>query len=264
MPLRLLLLSLTLTATPPPGVTVTAELSAETMDLLVRHRLSPMLLREAAFTALCEGDPDAFPLMDKLAAVPTADRVRVVRATGELTLAWTQTPDFQNRYRTWRASSVPRRPQPPRKKAALLAEHEAERAQNRKEMEAALVGAPAEVAEEIRRKLDESQGALAAQDAAGDVEKQDQARYADELATWQDAQQAVPLDPARRVRALLEAFLTLTADVDFKARRDAEGEFEKPEYAQKGPTWRAAFAAGPEATAAARTFAQGWLARLPR
>lgn len=73
-------------------------------------------------------------------------------------------------------------------------------------------------------------------------------------------------DPNAQLRKRLQAFLDASAEVDFEAQLQGTGSyrtFVKPEYESRPPVWKMCFRAGPEATQAARSFAEAWIKELP-
>lgn len=73
-------------------------------------------------------------------------------------------------------------------------------------------------------------------------------------------------DPNVQLKKRLQAFLDTTADVDFQAKTTGLGSarrFASEEHESKPNEWKMCFRAGPEVTAAAREFAEQWLAELP-
>ena len=77
-----------------------------------------------------------------------------------------------------------------------------------------------------------------------------------------------PVDPNQLIARRLRQFLDDTADADFTARiiKLTDGpdgmEFVDPAYRAKSPTWQLAVLAGPEATKAARAAAEAWLGEI--
>ena len=86
--------------------------------------------------------------------------------------------------------------------------------------------------------------------------------YKTSLEKWE---KDMPADQMVLVKNRLQKFLSLTADVDFKAElKEQYGKkrFVNPSYEAKRPEWKQAFRAGKEATEASRSFAQEWLKEL--
>jgi len=87
-------------------------------------------------------------------------------------------------------------------------------------------------------------------------------KYELQLQQWQ---KDYPADHKNMVKARLETFLKLTADVDFSATLKEEyrvKKFVNPAYEKKPAEWKMAYRAGRPAVDAARTFAKAWLAEL--
>jgi len=88
------------------------------------------------------------------------------------------------------------------------------------------------------------------------------ARYQEELEQWQ---KDYPSDHKIMIKARLESFLQLTADVDYNAALKEEyhkKKFVNSAYEKKPPEWKMAYRAGKPAVDAARTFAKAWLTEL--
>lgn len=80
------------------------------------------------------------------------------------------------------------------------------------------------------------------------------------------AEATLEKNPRAQVRRQLQAFLDLTADVDFAATTHASGGlriFDDARYEGKPPVWKMCYRAGRPATEAARAFAEEWLKELP-
>lgn len=92
--------------------------------------------------------------------------------------------------------------------------------------------------------------------------KEQETQYEEDLARWN---KDYPADTKQLVKIRLQQFLDETADVDFKASLDEKGNkkvFSNPAYESKSVIWKKAYRAGPEATQAARSFAQNWMSQL--
>jgi hypothetical protein len=76
---------------------------------------------------------------------------------------------------------------------------------------------------------------------------------------------AASQNPKLMVKERLKKFVALASSVDFQAQLTSKYNrqvFVNPEYEKKDNLWKLLFRAGPEATNAAREYAQGWLAEL--
>lgn len=221
--------------------------------------------KEVVFQALCDGDLFGLPGSPLLKQVPASARVAVVRAAGEAVKAWTRTAEFKARYAAWRVEQLPLMPPPPRTRAQLVKQAKAEIATQRAEMEQALAGTTPDQKELVAQTRAQAEAVFKQQlrDAdSPDAEENDRQRYHAELSAWEEASATVPQDPKVRLRALLQAFLEQTAGVDFKAALKPDRSFVRSDFEEQSRAWKAAYRAGPEATAAARDFATTWLKEL--
>lgn len=72
-------------------------------------------------------------------------------------------------------------------------------------------------------------------------------------------------DPNVQLERRLQAFLDVTADVDFDAKTTGSGSnrrFADEKYEAKPNEWKMCFRAGPEVTKEVRSFAEQWIAEL--
>jgi hypothetical protein len=97
-------------------------------------------------------------------------------------------------------------------------------------------------------------------------EQQNNARtkqsYQEALAQWE---QDYPADYRQLVKRRLQAFLDLSATVDFTAELKEVGskkKFVNPQYEAKPANWKQVFRAGKDVTDLTRNFAQQWLSEL--
>jgi len=83
-----------------------------------------------------------------------------------------------------------------------------------------------------------------------------------------EMQEKLALDKTQKVKAALQEFLLISADIDFNAQllpKNQYGiqQFANPVYEkEKSREWKILFRAGKEPVMAARTFAQNWLKEL--
>lgn len=89
------------------------------------------------------------------------------------------------------------------------------------------------------------------------------ARKAADKVQGKGGQTPVTLDknPDVTIRRRLEAFLEMSATVDFDAKLEGR-QFADPEYEAKPSEWKMCFRAGREATMAAREEAEAWIKEL--
>jgi hypothetical protein len=93
---------------------------------------------------------------------------------------------------------------------------------------------------------------------------EDKKQYAEQLKVWEEN---YPVDPRLLIKKRIRDFLAISADIDFSAKLVARGSqmrFANEDYEGKPDEWKICFRAGQEATAAARAFAQSWLAELEK
>jgi hypothetical protein len=86
--------------------------------------------------------------------------------------------------------------------------------------------------------------------------------YESSLAAWQ---KSYPADYQLMIKARLEKFLTVTADVDYNAAVHEEygrKKFNNAAYEKKPAEWKMAYRAGKPVVDAAREFAAGWIKEL--
>ncbi len=97
---------------------------------------------------------------------------------------------------------------------------------------------------------------------ASEVDPMEQNMYEEDLKYWQ---QDYPPTVKELLRNRLIKFLDFTKDIDFNAKLVKKGNkfyFADPELEDKDGTWKHCFRAGKETMAAARQYAQQWLASL--
>ena len=76
-----------------------------------------------------------------------------------------------------------------------------------------------------------------------------------------------PSTPQELIKKRLKEFIEISGSVDFNAKLEKRGGisyFVDPRYEQKDHTWKLIFRCGKEVILPARTFAQQWLALLPK
>jgi hypothetical protein len=91
-----------------------------------------------------------------------------------------------------------------------------------------------------------------------------QKEYQSSLADWQ---RDYPADPKILVARRLQAFMALSATVDFAAKTEGTGTgktFVNPDYQQKSGDWKMCYRAGKESVDAARAAVTEWLKVLPK
>ena len=243
-------------------------------DLLTRLRVSASEANDQIFYTLTSGSAS---LSGNASAFKSAaPDARALMAKGVVALARTyaSSPAFATRYSQERQNAKPEAPEP-RPSAADLA------TQQRKGLEEAIANAQAMAAAnpamkkdmdalvvELRKQLAQvgkDAGLNAQMEAAQKAQAaEDQARYKQDLAKWE---QDWPADPKALIITRLRQFLEVSATVDFSAKTELDGStrryrFANPEYEDKDAQWKLMFRAGKPAVDAARAAALEWLKAL--
>ena len=206
------------------------------------------------------------------AAAPT------VRATMVTTLigwakAYTETPAFKADYERQRAAD---RPQPPKFKGTVEEEMAAQRAERRKGLDEAkknVAQMPANMRPQLEAQIKQTEAqyredgqrpAADRHDAAGNRSAACQ-RAEGVRGTRGGAREALPRRPAGADRAAAAGVPGPQPGRRLRGQAGAGGqpdEVRQPEVRGAAPEWKLCYRAGKEATAAARTSAQAWLATL--
>jgi hypothetical protein len=207
----------------------------------------------------------------KAAALPA--RASMVTAAVAWARAYTETAAFKADYDRQRLADTP---QPPKFKGTVDDELAAQRAERKKSMEESrksLAQMPAELRAQMEATLKQTEAQLAKMDSDPQMvamQRQGiEAQRANEQKAYEQRvaahEKRFPTDPRALVARRLQEFLTVSQDVDFAAKLVPAGsrmKFAEPKYENQRAEWKLCYRAGKEATAAARTAAQAWLAAL--
>ena len=206
--------------------------------------------------------------------VAIGDRASIAVDVLTYTKSYVNSPAFIKAYEEARKAAIPVKPVPPRSKEQIQKEKIAELDKTIAEGEQSMKTLPKDLIEPFK----EVQQML--KDQKKDYENPDSemlallvtsesymyssasARYEEEVGKWQ---KEYPSDHKIMIKARLEAFLQVTADVDYNAALKEEYRIKKfvnPTYEKKPAEWKMAYRAGKPAVDAARTFAKAWLAEL--
>jgi hypothetical protein len=206
--------------------------------------------------------------------IALGDRAAIAVDVLNFTKSYVNSPGFVKAYEEARRASTPVQPARPRSKEQIQREKIAELEKAIAEGEQSMKTLPKDLIEPFR----EVQQML--KDQKNDYENPDSemlellvtsenythtsamTRYEQELQQWE---KEFPLDHQMMIKARLETFLSLTADVDFNAVVKEEYRVKKfinPAYEKKPAEWKMAYRAGKPAVDAARQFAKSWLAEL--
>lgn len=244
-------------------------------DILAELHVAPAAAKEAVLEALVNGTVYNDAAIKAFKALPPLSRARVVF----FGLVWVRTyivnPEFKTAYKQLREAQKPEAPAPrpaageqAKTMKADMEKSIAEMRQNMAAMDAEMKKQMEAVIKEMRAQMermekDPQQKELMRQMAEMTVEE-DRKRHEEALAEWE---QNYPADFQILIKKRINEFLAATAGVDFAAKLKPRGDkmiFVNEEYEQKPPEWKVCFRAGKEATEAARSFAQAWLAELNR
>jgi hypothetical protein len=201
--------------------------------------------------------------------LPPAARAQTVTAGVAWVKTYVNSPDFKQQYNQVRQNHKPEAPTWERTPEQELQKADQEQQQQMAESKQAIASLPPEQRKAMEEAL-KSAAALAATMNTPELRKMrldgikaeraaETKDYENAVAKWK---QDYPDDPKPVVAKRLREFLQLSADVDFAAKLTANGTFENPAYQAKPAQWKMCYRAGREATAAARTAVQAWLAEL--
>jgi hypothetical protein len=206
--------------------------------------------------------------------IASGDRAAIALDVLNYTKSYVSSPVFIKAYQDARIAATPVKPIPPKTKEQIQHEKIAELDKTLAEGEKSMKTLPKDLIEpfnEVQQML---------KDQKKDYENPDSellallvtsenymhanavTKYEQQLQQWQ---KDYPVDHQMIVRARLETFLQITAEIDFNAALKEEyrvRKFVNPAYEKKPAEWKMAYRAGRPAVDAARTFAKAWLAEL--
>jgi hypothetical protein len=206
--------------------------------------------------------------------IASGDRAAVALDVLNYTKSYVNSPAFIKAYEDARVAATPVKPLPPKTKEQIQKEKIAELDKSIAEGEKSMKTLPKDLIEPFK----EVQQML--QDQKKDYENPESemltllvtsenymhgnavTKYEQQLQQWQ---KDYPADHKIMVKARLETFLRITADVDFDAALKEEYRMKKfvnPAYEKKPAEWKMAYRAGRPAVETARSFAKAWLAEL--
>jgi hypothetical protein len=205
-------------------------------------------------------------------AAPSA-RASMVTAAFAWAKAYTESAAFKADYDRQRQADTPA---PPKFKGTVDDELAAQKAEQRKsieEMKKNIAQMPANMRPQMEATVKETEAQFAKMDGDPQMQKMlrqgiemqragDQKAYEDRV---QAHEKRLPADPRTLIARRLQEFLTLSQDVDFAAKLVPSGnrmKFADPKYEGQRPEWKLCYRVGKEATSAARSAAQAWLASL--
>lgn len=206
--------------------------------------------------------------------IAIGDRASIAQDVLNYTKSYVNSPVFIKAYEEARRAATPVKPLAPKSKEQIQKEKIAELDKTIAEGEQSMKTLPKDLVEPFK----EVQQML--KDQKADYENPESemlnllvtsenytytnatARYEQELQEWE---KEYPADYKLMIKARLETFLQLTADVDYNAALKEEyrkKKFVNPAYEKKPAEWKMAYRAGKPAVDAARSFAKTWLTEL--
>jgi len=206
--------------------------------------------------------------------IATGDRVAVAQDVLNYSKAYVNTPEFIKAYEQSRRSNMPVKPQPQKTKEQIQQERIAELDKSISEGEKSMKSLPKDLIEpfkEVQQMLmdqkkdyENPDSEMLALMVEGEkyTHKNAMDQYESQMSQWQ---KDFPADHRSMLKARLEKFLQLTADVDFNATLkeiNHTKKFVNPVYENKPDEWKMAYRAGKPVVDAARTFARQWLTEL--
>lgn len=218
----------------------------------------------------------------KCGAVPVAARAEVAKSAVAFAKAYIASPEFEKRYASEWARSEPQPPETVEAQLKQQAENEKSQAEQQakslKDLKA-LVAAEKdpkmkkayqegiEANEQMMKMMNApEQKKLMEQMRALDLEAK-KTQYLEAKAKYETdhAQWLTRKDPKTLIRKHLDAFLELSATVDFKAKlisKEGRSYFADKTLEAKSSTWKAIYRLGPDATEVLRTAAKQWKSEI--
>jgi hypothetical protein len=252
------------------GVGIAAGVAAQTA--LPQMGVSEASAQAEVLRSVGGGGVDYGMAAKAFKAVTGAARAQLATAAIAWTRAYTASPAFHKAYVAHRQGVKPQEPAHADTPEQALAKQKAEREQQVEEMKKSIAAMPPEQRKVMEEAVKSSAAAFAEMDTPEmrkmqldglrmqrDLEITD---YKSRLESWE---QSYPENPAPLIARRLQAFLDLSATVDFDAAlesRDGMMRFVNPAYERKDGNWKLCYRAGRETVAAARSAAQAWLKEL--
>jgi hypothetical protein len=205
----------------------------------------------------------------KARALPAGSRATAVKALGQIVKTYAMSEAFQAKWRAANAQApnpAPLRAQLENDRKALA---EANESANAMQAQLKQMKADKQVWEMMQKNMTKEQLAEYEKAMSGGSEGSAEAAkaFAEQEAKVKEAElaYAASQNPKLMIKERLKKFVGLASSVDFQAQLTSKYNrqvFVNPEYEKKDKLWKLLYRAGPEATNAAREYAQGWLAEL--
>ena len=206
--------------------------------------------------------------------VALGDRASIALDVLSYTKSYVNSPGFIKAYEEARKAATPVKPAPPRSKEQIQKEKIAELEKTIAEGEQSMKTLPKDLIQpfkEVQQMLKEQKKDYENPDSEmlalfvnseKYIYENAKTRYEEEVERWE---KEYPSDPRKLIKARLEEFLQVTADVDFNAALKEEyrvKKFVNPTYEKKSNEWKMAYRAGKPVVEAARSFVSSWLEEL--
>ncbi len=204
-------------------------------------------------------------------ALPAAARVMVVRQGIAWARAYVDSPTFKAAYDKRRAEAKPEAPTVNGTVDDELKKKQDEQKQQLAKSRAMLTQLPADQRAQLEAVFKQSEAQMTdptfvkmmRQGIEMDHARADK-EYQSSVANWQ---RDYPVDAKVLIARRLQAFLALSAGVDFAAKVEGTGtqkRFVNPDYQGKPSDWKMCYRAGKEPVDAARAAVSDWLSVLPK
>jgi flagellar biosynthesis GTPase FlhF len=205
-------------------------------------------------------------------AVDGAARAQLAAGAIAWAKAYTASPAFQQAYTAQRAAMKPKPPTFDGTPEEELARERAKQDKSQEDSRKAIAAMPPEqrkmmeeamaAAAEALKQMDTPEMRKMQLDGIRMQREGRMARHAEEMKKWEAN---YPTDPKPLIAKRLQAFLDVSAGVDYGAKlepRDGTMRFVDPVLERKDANWKLCYRAGRETVEAARAAATAWLAEL--
>jgi len=239
-------------------------------DVLKTLQIETADAKESIFINFQDGVLD-FPYAPLVTKFAVGKRPAAVKELGDLIKTYTESPEFEERYKAAREEAKPQGIQSDADKIqARLEQLEKDREETMHDMEKA-TGDKKNLLYHTLEQITKETTALSIQsDPNHDyyVKKLTKVKgWEKDMASedFKEWQKNYPLTVKELVKHRLAEFLELTGDIDFNAKLIKDGSkmvFADPVLEAKSTEWKRCFRCGKETITVARAYAQQWLATL--
>lgn len=227
--------------------------------------------RQSFVSALVSGQVPVYEVRKPMLAAPPALRATLTRGVLEWAKAYSESAEFAAAYAEVRSQAMPEAPAPRGTVEEEIARERAKMEQQIEETRKMVASLPAEqqagMEEAIQSMITSMKQMYDDPEMRPFQVQMIEASRADEQQHHEEAvekwKETYPEDPRTLIARRLQAFLEVSAEVDFNAKvEEVKGKmvFAEDQYEQKSPEWKLCYRAGKEPVATAREFASAWLA----